>query len=103
MDINETKKSVVQNAKRYGLEFGINIDRDFAVLKLVEEVGELAEAILNYENKSRPEKRKPKNVMKAALAAELADVIGMALVLSDIYDLDIENTLNEKWINKQRK
>ena len=70
-----TYTKIVQNALNYGEKFGVTIDGDFAFSKLIEEVGEFAQAKLIFERKSRPEKFLDDNVAKDELAKELADVI----------------------------
>ena len=56
MKFQDVQKKIIENADKYGREFGIKIDKEFCILKLIEEIGELAEAILTHESKSRPEK-----------------------------------------------
>ncbi len=101
MEFRDIQKKVVGNAARYGREFGIEIDKMFCVLKLVEEIGELAEAILTHEKKSRPEKLTSDEISKAQLAKELADVLGMTIVTANTYGINLEEALNDKWINKK--
>ncbi len=101
MEFEDLQKKVVQNALRYGEEFGIRIDEDFAILKLYEEVGELAQAILIHRKKSRPEKHLPEEISKRAVAKELADVVGMAIVNAHVLHIDLEDAIDKKWINKE--
>lgn len=101
MEFKDIQKKVVNNANGYGRDFGIKIDKDFCVLKLIEEVGELAEAILTHEKKSRPEKFVSVEVSKEHLARELADVLGMVMVTASVFDINLEDALNEKWIDKR--
>ena len=75
MDFQELQDKVVQNAMNYGKKFNVKIDEDFALLKLYEEVGELAQAILIHRKKSRPEKHVSFEKSKHELAEELADVV----------------------------
>ena len=46
MDFKELQKGVVENAINYGKKYNVQIDEDFALIKLYEEVGELAQAVL---------------------------------------------------------
>jgi len=91
------------NAQRYGRKYDVNIDEDFALFKLYEEVGELAQAILIHRRKCRPEKYLPAAESKRELGYEIADVIGMTLVVSELLDIDVEKALKDKWIEKKRK
>ncbi|MEW6184619.1 MAG: hypothetical protein AB1585_02630 [Thermodesulfobacteriota bacterium] len=46
MTFQEMQKGVLAVADTYGKRFGITIDQNFALLKLYEEVGEYAQAVL---------------------------------------------------------
>lgn len=61
--------------------------------KLMEEVGELSEAILTNDSLQRPDKLKDNT---KDLEGELADVILTTLVLSQELKVDIKKSLNEK-------
>ena len=102
MDFEELQNKVVQNALDYGKKYNINIDEDFALFKLYEEVGELAQAILIHRKKSRPEKHVSTEISKQHLAEELADVVGMAIVNAHLLNIDLEEAINKKWINKEK-
>lgn len=100
MDFKELQNKVVQNALNYGKKYNVQIDEDFALLKLYEEVGELAQAVLIHRKKSRPEKHVSEESSKKELAKELADVVGMAIVNAYLLDIDLEEAIDNKWINK---
>ena len=99
MTFKELEKAIVKNAFDYGKRFNVTIDEDFALLKLYEEIGEFAQAVLIHRKKSRPEKFVSKQKSKALLAHELADVVGMALVNAHLMGIDIEKALEKKWFN----
>lgn len=46
MDFKELQQKVVKNALEYGERHNLKIDEDFALIKLFEEVGEFAQAVL---------------------------------------------------------
>jgi len=96
----EINNGAVQNALNYGEKFNVKIDKEFAMLKLQEEVGELAQAVLIHEKKSRPEKFLSEIESKNALAEELADVVGMAMVVAHTYGIDLEDAIVNKWVNR---
>lgn len=100
MQFEELEEKIVQNAKSYGERYQIKIDQQFALLKLIEEVGEFAEAVLTYDRKSRPEKLLTEADAKAKLAIELADIVGMAIVNANIFSIDLEEAIIKKWIDK---
>ncbi|GBE16439.1 hypothetical protein BMS3Abin15_00255 [bacterium BMS3Abin15] len=101
MEFKKTQKEVIRNAKSYGNKYKVKIDDEFAMLKLYEEVGELAQAYLVYKKKSRPEKYMSKEEVKKGIAKELADVVGVAMVLADALDIDLEEAIDKKWISKE--
>jgi|SRR6056297_115294 len=100
MEFKEIKNGAVQNAIKYGQEYDIKIDEDFALLKLYEEVGEFAQAVLIHRKKSRPEKHVSPDVSKKELAKELADIVGMAMVNAHLLGVDLEEEINKKWIQR---
>lgn len=101
MEFKELQKKVVENAIKYGEKYNIKIDEDFALFKLYEEVGELSQAVLIHRKKSRPEKHVSEEGSKKELAKELADVLGMVIVNAHLLDIDLEDAVNKKWINKE--
>lgn len=102
MNFKELQKKIVENAINYGKKYNVQIDEDFALLKLYEEVGELAQAVLIHRKKSRPEKFVSVEVSKNELAKELADVFGMVVVNAHLFGIDLEEALDKKWINKEK-
>lgn len=102
MNFKELQNQVVENALRYGKKYNVIIDEDFALLKLVEELGEFSQAVLIHRKKSRPEKYLPEAESKQEVAKELADVVGMAIVAAHVFGIDLEDALNKKWINKEK-
>ncbi len=103
MEFQDIQKEIIKNADKYGRDFGIKIDKEFCVLKLMEETGEFAEAVLTREKKSRPEKHLSTAKAQALLARELADVLGMVIVTANIFGVDLEKALSDKWINRQKR
>ncbi len=100
MDFKEIQKGVINNARKYQEKYRVDIDSSFAMLKLTEEVGELAEAYLVYKKKSRPEKFISEEDAKNKVAKEIADVVGVAIILASLLDIDLEKAIDKKWINK---
>lgn len=100
MDFKKLQKKVVENLIKYGETYNVTIDQNFALLKLYEEVGEFSQAVLIHRKLSRPEKHVPADISKKELAKELADVVGMAIVNAYLFDIDLEEAIDKKWINK---
>ncbi len=91
-------RQVVQNALNYGKKYDILINQEFALTKLIEEIGEFAQALLIYKKKSRPEKFLIDELAKEKVAEELADVVGMAFVNAHVLNIDLEQALQKKWV-----
>jgi NTP pyrophosphatase (non-canonical NTP hydrolase) len=101
MDFQELRSRVLEHARAYSAKYGVVIDEDFALLKLCEEVGELAQAVLIARGRSRPDKVRPEAEAKAAVAYELADIVGMAIVAADLLGVDLEKAMALKWLRKE--
>jgi len=52
MKFKDLQKKLVANAENYGKKYSVKIDEDFALFKLYEELGELAQAILIHRKKA---------------------------------------------------
>lgn len=102
MEFKQIQEKIVKNAVEYGKKYNVKIDEDFALLKLYEEVGELAQAILIHRKKCRPEKYVSQEVSKKELAKELADVMGMVIVNAHLLGIDLMDAIDKKWINKEK-
>jgi NTP pyrophosphatase (non-canonical NTP hydrolase) len=100
MQFKEMENKIMENAINYGKKYNVKIDKDFALLKLFEEVGELSQAVLIHEKKSRPEKHLGFEISKGKIAEELADVIGMTIVNAKLLDIDLEKIIKKKWIKR---
>jgi len=98
MDFKLIQDAVLANADDYEKKYGVKIDKEFALLKLVEEIGEYMQAILIHERRSRPEKFLPPAESKKEVGKELADVVGMAIVNARLQGIDLEEALRHKWI-----
>jgi len=101
MEFKDLQNKITQNAFDYGKKYNIEIDKDFAILKLYEEVGEFAQAVLIHKKKSRPEKYISEEKAKEEVAKELADVMGMIMVNAHLLDIDLEEALEKKWFKKE--
>ena len=101
MQFKEIQKHVLKQAKDYEKKYDLKIDKQFAMYKLVEEIGEFSQAVLIHDRKSRPEKFLPKKESKYEVGLELADVICMAIVNADRLGIDIEQAISDKWITRK--
>ena len=102
MEFKELQKKMINTAKRYGEEYNIKIDEDFALLKLYEEVGEFAQAVLIHRKQSRPEKFVSEEESKEHLGQELADIMGMTVLNANLLGIDLEGAVVKKWIERKQ-
>lgn len=84
----------MQNAKRDKFK----VTNDYLIMKLTEEVGELAQSYLVHNKKCRPIKIVSKKESKKQIAKELADVFCLSLIVASSLNIDIEEAITNKWI-----
>lgn len=102
MEFTDIQQKMVYNALAYGKRHDIAIDQEFALVKLFEEVGEFAQAVMIHKQKCRKKKIISKEDSHKLLGQELADIIGFALLNAHLLEIDIEQAINKKWINKEK-
>ena len=100
MTFDEIQEGILKVAKVYGERFNVTIDEDFAILKLYEEVGEFAQAVLVHRKKSKPDKYLSEDESREQLGEELADIIGMVIVNADLFGIDMQKAIEKKWLSK---
>lgn len=100
MTFNEIQQGIMKVAESYSSKYGITIDQDFALLKLYEEVGEFAQSVLIHRKKSRPEKYATEQETKEMVAHELADIVGLAIINANLFGIDLQQALEDKWFSK---
>ena len=99
MEIKDLASELALLSKQYCQAYGINRTSDWLLLKLGEEVGELFQSYLKYQGQTRNTLKGTTGYCLAfeSLENELADVLGMVLVLADEFNLDINAGLDRKW------
>ncbi len=102
MDFKLLQQKVIKTALDYGKRHNIKIDKDFAMIKLYEEVGEFSQAVLIHRKRCRKKKLISSELSKKELSKELADVVGLAIVNAYLLDIDLEDAIDRKWINKEK-
>lgn len=92
MNLSDLSASVARISDIYAREHSIDRDRDWALLKLQEELGELTAEHLRLSGRARgaPDAQ--------ALGDEAADVLGMLLIYCDRAGIDIEQAMQRKWL-----
>jgi NTP pyrophosphatase (non-canonical NTP hydrolase) len=98
MTIENLIQEILKNADWYAQKFGVKVDKQFAALNLVKEIGQFAEARLIEEGISA--KKLNGAEAKDRMTQELVDIIALAIINANLYDIDIEQALQEKWIDK---
>lgn len=83
---------VLRISNIYAVEHNIDRDRDWALLKLQEELGELTAEHLRLTGRARgmPDEQ--------ALGDEAADVLGMLLIYCARSGIDLETAMQRKWL-----
>ena len=92
MELKALQADVLRISDIYAREHQIDRDRDWALLKLQEELGELTAEHLRLSGRARgaPD--------VGALGDEAADVMGMLLIYCDRAGVDIEAAMRRKWL-----
>lgn len=92
-------EKVLEVYDRYAEDNGIKVNDDYAVLKLVEEVGEFAQAVIIKKGMCRTEKRVPPAESRRNVGAELSDILGLTILCADRMGVDLESAIAEKWLH----
>lgn len=92
MNIKDLQADVLRISDIYAAEHNIDRDRDWTLLKLQEELGELTKEHLNLTGRARGKGD------SQAQADEAADVLGMLLIYCDKAGIDIEAAMDRKWL-----
>lgn len=97
MQIKEFRKFVKKEDRRIRKKFPISSEDKHILarmVKLTEEVGELADEVLSYNNLQRKEKMDKRE--KENLSGEFADVIFCVFLLAEVMKVNVEKALKEK-------
>ena len=101
MTFAEMQKAVMKIGEIYGERFNVRIDEDFVLLKLYEEVGELAQGVLIHRRKCKPGKYISHDESKQMIANELADIVGLTIMNAGLLGVDLEKAIENKWLSKE--
>jgi NTP pyrophosphatase (non-canonical NTP hydrolase) len=99
MRFPELCRKVLAVYDRYAEDNGIKVNDDYAVLKLVEEVGEFAQAVIIKKGMCRTEKRLAPAAARRNVGAELSDILGLTILCADRMGVDLEAAIAEKWFH----
>jgi len=92
MTLSDLKAAVLRISDIYAAEHQIDRNRDWALLKLQEELGELTAEHLSLSGRARGEGD------AQALGDEAADVLGMLLIYCAGAGIDLETAMRRKWL-----
>ncbi len=93
LDLKALQADVLRISDIYAREHSIDRDRDWALLKLQEELGELTAEHLRMSGRARGAADADK------LGDEAADVLGMLLIYCQTAGVDIEQAMQRKWLH----
>ena len=83
-------------SKAYAESNGIHRDRDWFILKLQEEMGEVTQAWNRLSGRGRRRDRSEAELQQD-LADEAADMLGHVLLLAHHHNLDLASAIQRKW------
>lgn len=75
---------------------GLDRDRDWVMLKLLEEIGELTQLWNSSTGRGR-DKGLSEAELNRAMSDEVADSLGMLLIIAHEHDLDLTAAIKRKW------
>lgn len=75
---------------------GLDRDPDWVMLKLLEEIGELTQ-VWNMRTGRGRDKGQTDVELLQAMSDEIADALGMLLILAHQHGLDLEGSIARKW------
>lgn len=97
MQLDDLSKQIEEVSAGYAAKFAIQRSEDWALLKLVEEVGELTQAHLKLTGRARVSVGDT-DALQMSFENELADVLGQVLVLAKLANVDLINAIDRKWL-----
>lgn len=81
----------------YAQKFGVERTPEWFLLKLTEELGELIQSYLKYAGQTRGNGQSAAE-LRRDLEDELADVLGMTLLVANHHEIDLEDAISRKWL-----
>ncbi|GMA20189.1 phosphoribosyl-ATP pyrophosphohydrolase [Arsenicicoccus piscis] len=98
MELREWSDRIEYVSAGYADHYGVDRTPEWTLLKLTEEVGELAQAWLSATGQGRDRGASPEELQQA-LPGEVADVLAMTLVFAQRAGVDVEQALTDKWLH----
>ncbi|NTU66583.1 MAG: hypothetical protein HGB08_01525 [Candidatus Moranbacteria bacterium] len=100
MEFKELQNKITLALARYGSDNGIRVDDEYVLVKLFEEMGDIAKTALIYKNKCENRKMIPRDEAKKMIAVEIADTVGLLLAFASQLNIDVEEEIKDKWLSK---
>ena len=101
MDIKALSADLEKISSTYAKTFGIDQTPEWFLLKLTEELGELVQSYLKYAGQARIDPEMA-STLRVNLEDELADVLGMTLLVASHHGIDVEQAITRKWLKHLR-
>ncbi len=98
MEMKTLIAEIVKNAQWYEKKHDVEIDVHFAAYNLIKEIGQFADSILIQQGRAKASSRVDAVDAKEKVTQELVDIVALAIINADLYDIDIEAALLEKWM-----
>jgi NTP pyrophosphatase (non-canonical NTP hydrolase) len=95
--LERLQKSFDTASETYCAANGLTRDKDWFILKLQEEVGELSQAWNKVSGRGRP-RGKSADDLRRDLEDEAADVLGHVFLLAEAQGLDLRAAIKRKWL-----
>lgn len=102
MDLNILIGQLETISAGYAQKFDIDRTPDWFLLKLTEELGELIQSYLKYAGQARVNGVSQAE-LKRDLEEELADVLGMTLLVANHHHIDLQEAISRKWLQYLEK
>jgi NTP pyrophosphatase (non-canonical NTP hydrolase) len=97
LDVNKLSADLEAISSGYAKKFGIDRTPEWFLLKLTEELGELVQSYLKYAGQARLNST-IEPTLRVDLEDELADVLGMTLLVAKNHNINIEQAITRKWL-----
>ena len=94
--LDDLAGKIVRVSDIYAAHFDIDRSGDWPLLKLQEEVGELTQAYLTTTGRTR---RPADDQARKQLALEMADTLGMLLIMAKAEGIDMDAAMQDKWLH----
>lgn len=104
MRINDTAAAIDAINLRYAEIYGFERTSDWLMLKVQEELGELADAYLGKTGRQRDKgDSSGDGDAQERFAFELADTVGLLMALAHAEGVDLERAIDAKWLVWNRR